>query len=186
MLKDLPRVHERFWRALKIHYLKQSPPSPYHSPTGECTQVKCWERTWKMPWQKAECYKKQAYSLGKTFSKLPKMEYFSQNLKNEKDLVCALCRAGKKAKRKSKYQTPAAEWDHWAGRRARRCGGDAPFRGAPPPCRSVAQRSAEGIRKPRIVVLVILSSDMACEIPKFIIYLHLTIIMGKSLLQIYF
>lgn len=39
----------------------------------------------------------------------------------------------KNAKRKNKCQTSAAEWDHWAGTRAKRCGGS----GAPPPCSSV-------------------------------------------------
>lgn len=117
------------------------------------------------------------------------MEYFSQNLKNEEDLVCVLCREGKMPRERT------------SAKHLRQNGTTEPEQGLrdaaavvlllrAPPCsstsRSVAQRSAEGIRKPRMVALVILSSDMAHEISTFIIYLHLTIIMSKILLQIYF
>lgn len=180
MLKDLPRVRERFWRVLRTHYLKQSRSAPYHRPTGACTQVKCWERTWKTLWQKAKCYKSKHIVWKKFFFKVSQDGIFQPKFKEWGGFGVCVVQGRKNAKRKNKYQTPEAEWEHWAGTRAQRC------RGAPRPGPSAAQRSAERIRKPRIVALVIFPSDMACTIPKFIIYLHLTVIRHKILLQIHF
>lgn len=110
------------------------------------------------------------------------MEYFSQNLKNEEDLVCVLCRAGKMPRERTSTKHLQQNGSTEPGRGLR----DATVLLVQVPVLTCTQRSAERIRKPRTVVLVIFPSDMACAIPKFIIYLHLTVIRHKSLLQIHF